>query len=102
MSPLHSCEFVLARLAAALPHRLIPGPIEVIQAVMERRALGRQSLLEDAKDSIPGTVLWAGFVEKKMIVIGKMDMGANKVRRVMEELAGEYKGNAYNLLTKSK
>ncbi|KAI9114001.1 hypothetical protein K1719_015252 [Acacia pycnantha] len=38
---------------AALPHRLIPGPAGVVQAAMQRRALGRQSLLEDADDSIP-------------------------------------------------
>ncbi|XP_054822054.1 uncharacterized protein LOC129320564 isoform X2 [Prosopis cineraria] len=36
-----------------LPHRLIPGPAGVVQAAMQRRALGRQSLLEDAADSIP-------------------------------------------------
>lgn len=42
-----------------------------------------------------------GFTFRKTILIGKTDMGADEVRRVMEELAGEYKGNAYNLITKN-
>ncbi|KAF7814477.1 deSI-like protein [Senna tora] len=42
-----------------------------------------------------------GFAFRKTILIGKTDMGAEEVRRVMEELAGEYKGNAYNLITKN-
>ncbi|XP_028782589.1 deSI-like protein At4g17486 isoform X2 [Neltuma alba] len=42
-----------------------------------------------------------GFAFRKTILIGKTDMGAEEVRRVMEELAGVYKGNAYNLITKN-
>jgi hypothetical protein len=35
-------------------------------------------------------------------LIGKTDMGPGEVRAVMEEeLAGEYRGNAYNLITKN-
>ncbi|XP_054784038.1 deSI-like protein At4g17486 [Prosopis cineraria] len=42
-----------------------------------------------------------GFAFRKTILVGKTDMGAEEVRCVMEELAGEYKGNAYNLITKN-
>ncbi|XP_028766466.1 deSI-like protein At4g17486 isoform X2 [Neltuma alba] len=42
-----------------------------------------------------------GFVFRKTILIGKTEMGEEGVRRVMEELAGEYRGNAYNLITKN-
>ncbi|KAI4329385.1 hypothetical protein L6164_021653 [Bauhinia variegata] len=42
-----------------------------------------------------------GFRFRKTILIGKTDMGAEEVRGVMGELAGEYRGNAYNLITKN-
>lgn len=42
-----------------------------------------------------------GFRFRKTILIGKTDMGAREVRSVMEELAAEYRGNAYNLITKN-
>lgn len=42
-----------------------------------------------------------GFRFRKTILIGKTDMGAREVRNVMEELAAEYRGNAYNLITKN-
>ncbi|GMN49914.1 hypothetical protein TIFTF001_019074 [Ficus carica] len=42
-----------------------------------------------------------GFTFRKTILIGKTDMEAAQVRAVMEELAEEYKGNAYNLITKN-
>ncbi|XP_004515519.1 deSI-like protein At4g17486 [Cicer arietinum] len=42
-----------------------------------------------------------GFRFRKTILIGKTDKGVSEVRGVMEELAGEYKGNAYNLITKN-
>ena len=42
-----------------------------------------------------------GFTFRKTILIGKTDMGPAEVRAVMEELAGEYRGNAYNLITKN-
>ncbi|KAL1340364.1 hypothetical protein HN51_026760 [Arachis hypogaea] len=42
-----------------------------------------------------------GFRFRKTILIGKTDMGPNEVRAVMEELAADYKGNAYNLITKN-
>lgn len=43
-----------------------------------------------------------GFTFRKTILIGKTDMGPGEVRAVMEEeLAGEYRGNAYNLITKN-
>ncbi|KAI9089541.1 hypothetical protein K1719_029146 [Acacia pycnantha] len=42
-----------------------------------------------------------GFAFRKTILIGKTEMEEEGVRRVMEELAGEYRGNAYNLITKN-
>ncbi|XP_030968367.1 deSI-like protein At4g17486 [Quercus lobata] len=42
-----------------------------------------------------------GFTFRKTIFIGKTDLGPDEVRAVMEELAGEYRGNAYNLITKN-
>ena len=42
-----------------------------------------------------------GFTFRKTIFIGKTDLGPEEVRAVMEELAGEYRGNAYNLITKN-
>ncbi|KAK4765466.1 hypothetical protein SAY86_026556 [Trapa natans] len=42
-----------------------------------------------------------GFTFRKTILIGKTDLGPTQVRAVMEELAGEYRGNAYNLITKN-
>ncbi|XP_028786961.1 uncharacterized protein LOC114751777 [Neltuma alba] len=52
--PASHCHSLLPQAKApALPNRLIPGPAGVVQAAMQRRALGHQSLLEDAADSIP-------------------------------------------------
>lgn len=42
-----------------------------------------------------------GFTFRKTILIGRTDMGPAQVRSVMEELAEEYRGNAYNLITKN-
>jgi len=42
-----------------------------------------------------------GFTFRKTILIGKTDMGPGEVKAVMEELAAEYRGNAYNLITKN-
>uniref|UniRef100_A0A2N9IDV3 PPPDE domain-containing protein n=1 Tax=Fagus sylvatica TaxID=28930 RepID=A0A2N9IDV3_FAGSY len=42
-----------------------------------------------------------GFRYRKTVFIGKTDLGPVEVRAVMEELAGEYRGNAYNLITKN-
>ncbi|RDX95339.1 DeSI-like protein [Mucuna pruriens] len=42
-----------------------------------------------------------GFTFRKTILIGKTDMGPGEVRAVMEQLAAEYRGNAYNLITKN-
>ncbi|ESW07795.1 hypothetical protein PHAVU_010G159700 [Phaseolus vulgaris] len=42
-----------------------------------------------------------GFSFRKTILIGKTDMGPGEVKAVMEELAAEYRGNAYNLITKN-
>ena len=42
-----------------------------------------------------------GFTFRKSILIGKTDLGPADVRGVMEDLAEEYKGNAYNLITKN-
>ncbi|TKY64613.1 DeSI protein [Spatholobus suberectus] len=42
-----------------------------------------------------------GFTFRKTILVGKTDMGPGEVRAVMEELAAEYRGNAYNLITKN-
>ncbi|KAE9621293.1 hypothetical protein Lal_00023560 [Lupinus albus] len=42
-----------------------------------------------------------GFRFRKTIAIGKTDMEHGEVKGLMEELANEYKGNAYNLITKN-
>ncbi|KAJ7962780.1 DeSI-like protein [Quillaja saponaria] len=42
-----------------------------------------------------------GFTFRKTILIGKTDMETGEVRTIMEELAGEYRGNAYNLISKN-
>ncbi|KAI9197751.1 hypothetical protein LWI28_003705 [Acer negundo] len=42
-----------------------------------------------------------GFTFRKTILIGKTDMGPAEVRTVMEELSENYKGIAYNLITKN-
>ncbi|KAG2723229.1 hypothetical protein I3843_02G138700 [Carya illinoinensis] len=42
-----------------------------------------------------------GFTYRKTILIGKTSMEQAEVRAVMEELAGEYRGNAYNLISKN-
>ncbi|KAF2301492.1 hypothetical protein GH714_025103 [Hevea brasiliensis] len=42
-----------------------------------------------------------GFTFRKTILIGKTEMGLAEVRAVMEELAEEYKGNAYNLIPRT-
>ncbi|XP_039052690.1 deSI-like protein At4g17486 isoform X2 [Hibiscus syriacus] len=42
-----------------------------------------------------------GFSFRKSILIGKTELGPMDVRGIMEDLAEEYKGNAYNLITKN-
>lgn len=42
-----------------------------------------------------------GFTFRKTILIGKTEMGPAEVRAVMEDLAQDYRGNAYNLITKN-
>lgn len=42
-----------------------------------------------------------GFTFRKTILIGKTDMSPAEVRAVMEDLAQDYRGNAYNLITKN-
>ncbi|XP_030476701.1 deSI-like protein At4g17486 [Syzygium oleosum] len=42
-----------------------------------------------------------GFTFRKTILIGKTDMSPAEVRAMMEDLAQEYRGNAYNLITKN-
>ncbi|KAJ4718606.1 DeSI-like protein [Melia azedarach] len=42
-----------------------------------------------------------GFTFRKQILIGKTDKGPAQVRAVMEDLAEDYKGNAYNLISKN-
>lgn len=42
-----------------------------------------------------------GFTFRKSILIGKTDVGPLEVRTVMEQLAEQYRGNAYNLITKN-
>lgn len=42
-----------------------------------------------------------GFTFRKSILIGWTEMTAQEVRGVMEELAGKYRGDAYNLITKN-
>lgn len=42
-----------------------------------------------------------GFIFRKAILVGWTELGAEEVRKIMEELAMDYKGNAYNLITKN-
>ncbi|XP_042507389.1 deSI-like protein At4g17486 [Macadamia integrifolia] len=42
-----------------------------------------------------------GFTFRKSILIGRTDSGPKEVRALMEELAEEYTGNTYNLITKN-
>ncbi|XP_051119327.1 deSI-like protein At4g17486 [Andrographis paniculata] len=42
-----------------------------------------------------------GFTFRKSILIGWTELTAREVRAVMEELAGQYRGDAYNLITKN-
>ncbi|KAF8389180.1 hypothetical protein HHK36_025873 [Tetracentron sinense] len=42
-----------------------------------------------------------GFTFRKSILIGRTDLGPKEVREFMENLAEEYTGNAYNLITKN-
>ncbi|PIM97627.1 hypothetical protein CDL12_08655 [Handroanthus impetiginosus] len=42
-----------------------------------------------------------GFTFRKTILIGFTDLTPEEVRGLMEELAGKYRGNAYNLITKN-
>ncbi|KAM7495936.1 hypothetical protein LguiA_020350 [Lonicera macranthoides] len=41
------------------------------------------------------------FTFKKLILIGRTDMGPKEVHAFMEKLAVEYSGNTYNLITKN-
>ncbi|XP_023523783.1 deSI-like protein At4g17486 [Cucurbita pepo subsp. pepo] len=42
-----------------------------------------------------------GFKFRKSILIGKTDLNQAEVRSLMEELSKDYRGNAYNLITKN-
>ncbi|KAJ4792556.1 hypothetical protein LUZ62_043802 [Rhynchospora pubera] len=42
-----------------------------------------------------------GFQFRKSILIGRTDMNPRQVQRLMEELAMEYTGNTYNLISKN-
>jgi len=42
-----------------------------------------------------------GFTFRKGILIGWTESGPEDVKKVMEELAEKYRGNAYNLITKN-
>ncbi|KAL9231985.1 hypothetical protein vseg_007138 [Gypsophila vaccaria] len=42
-----------------------------------------------------------GFMFRKSILVGWTEQSALEVKKVMEELAKEYRGNAYNLITKN-
>lgn len=42
-----------------------------------------------------------GFTFRKSILIGKTDLGPLEVRATMEQLADNYKGSSYNLITKN-
>lgn len=42
-----------------------------------------------------------GFLFRKAILVGWTEFMSEEVRKLMEELAVEYKGNAYNLITKN-
>ncbi|URE08880.1 hypothetical protein MUK42_03761 [Musa troglodytarum] len=42
-----------------------------------------------------------GFTFRKSILIGRTDLGPREVRALMEELAAEYTGDTYNLVSKN-
>ena len=42
-----------------------------------------------------------GFAFRKSILIGRTDVGPREVRSLMEELAEQYTGNTYNLISKN-
>ncbi|KAM7520421.1 hypothetical protein LguiB_019383 [Lonicera macranthoides] len=42
-----------------------------------------------------------GFTFRKLILIGRTDMGPKEVRAFMKKLAAEYSENTYNLITKN-
>ncbi|KAG6511716.1 deSI-like protein At4g17486 [Zingiber officinale] len=42
-----------------------------------------------------------GFVFRKAILIGRTDMGPREVRALVEDMAAEYSGSAYNLISKN-
>lgn len=42
-----------------------------------------------------------GFTFRKSILIARSDLGPKEVRALMEKLAEEYPGNAYNLISKN-
>lgn len=42
-----------------------------------------------------------GFTFRKQILIGWTELNPNEVKRVMDELAREYKGTSYNLITRN-
>ncbi|CAN8273286.1 unnamed protein product [Cochlearia groenlandica] len=42
-----------------------------------------------------------GFTFRKSILVGETEMSAKEVRIFMEELAGEFQGNKYHLITKN-
>ncbi|KVI06064.1 deSI-like protein At4g17486 [Cynara cardunculus var. scolymus] len=44
---------------------------------------------------------WKGFTFRKQILIGWTETNLREVRRVMDELAEDYKGISYNLITKN-
>lgn len=42
-----------------------------------------------------------GFAFRKSILVGRTDLGPEEVQDLMEELAGRYTGNTYNLISKN-
>ncbi|KAD4585490.1 hypothetical protein R6Q59_035939 [Mikania micrantha] len=44
---------------------------------------------------------WEQFTFRKQILIGWTEMSLRQIRGLMEELAGDYKGNSYELITRN-
>ncbi|KAL8232293.1 hypothetical protein R6Q57_002071 [Mikania cordata] len=44
---------------------------------------------------------WEQFTFRKQILIGWTEMSLPEIRGLMEELAGDYKGNSYELITRN-
>ncbi|KAI6682366.1 hypothetical protein NL676_036247 [Syzygium grande] len=91
---------------AILKERFVKFP-KTVQIQRKRRIL-RLRLKAFGAHEYPSTGIFEGepkqcegFTFRKTILIGKTDTSPAEVRAVMEDLAQEYRGNAYDLITKN-